>query len=372
MSTPHALTVATPSPVLTALARSLDAVTDCIAEGDVLQIAPLDLGTVSAGDVANVVTATERLVAAVQRSHALEDAVHELFEAMSSHLRLDYLSCEALYRVIDHTGASGGAVVLSGAGPADVVASVEFEIEGEPLAALMDAAALAPGPCQLDVPEEIVAVPFFGDSGCQGAVLLLGVRLDSEMRRLLALLARALGFAVSNAIAHAAVETQAAVDALTGCSNRRAGLDAVEQAARVASHGGPPVSLLMIDLDHFKGINDRYGHQVGDDVLCATGRTLSAATRDRDIVMRYGGEEFLVGIVGADEQTMTSIAKRIGDDIRALTVPDGSGGTVPLTTSIGIAAWARTDTPESMIARADRALYAAKAAGRDCCVIGRD
>jgi diguanylate cyclase (GGDEF)-like protein len=88
--------------------------------------------------------------------------------------------------------------------------------------------------------------------------------------------------------------------------------------------------------------------------------------------MRYGGEEFLVAITGADEQTLTAIAGRIGDDVRALTVPDGAGGTVALTTSVGIAAWEPTDTLDSMIARADRALYAAKAAGRDRCVFGRD
>jgi two-component system, cell cycle response regulator len=365
----HAEMVETRSPVLTVLARSLDAAADRIGEGDVLQIAPPDFGTAPAGDVADVVAAAGRLVAAVQRSHALEAAVHELFEAMSSHLRLDYLSCEALYRVIDHTGASGGAVVLIGDGPPDVVASVEFEVEDDRLAALMHSAAIAPGPCQMDVPERIVAVPFVGDSGPLGAVFLLGAELDSELRRLLALLARALGFAVSNAIAHAAVETQAAVDPLTGCSNRRAGLEALAQAARVAGHGGPTVSTLMIDLDHFKRINDSFGHQVGDDVLRATGATISATMRDRDIVMRYGGEEFLVAVAGADQQTVLAIAERISANIRALEISDGSGGTIALTTSVGIATWAPSDTLESMIARADRALYAAKAAGRDRCVL---
>ena len=185
------------------------------------------------------------------------------------------------------------------------------------------------------------------------------------MHRLLALLARALGFAVSNALAHAAAEVRAATDPLTGCKNRRAGLEELAQAARLAGHGGPTVGAMMIDLDHFKSINDRFGHQVGDDVLRAVGGTLSDALRGQDVVTRYGGEEFLAAVSSGDEQTMLAVAERVSNRIRALHVPDGSGGIVPLTASVGIAVWAATDSTESLIGRADRALYTAKAAGRD-------
>ena len=357
---------------LAALARSLDDVADRIAAGDRLAIAPLDIAGAPVGDdIVEIVSAADRLLAAVRRAYALEAAVHELFEALSSHLRLDYLSYEALYRLIDHTGAVGGAVVLAGDGPPDVVASVEWPIEGERLAAVMAGVPLGLGPCVLDDEPGIVAVPFVGDSGPLGAVLLLDLTLDPEVRRLLALLARALGFAVSNALAHAAAETQAFTDALTGCNNRRAGLEALAQAARVAAHGGPAVGAMMIDLDHFKQVNDRHGHQVGDDVLRAAGGAIAAGMRDRDIVMRYGGEEFLVAIADADECKLVALAERISHRIRALTVPDGAGGTVALTTSVGLSLWATTDTVESLIARADRALYAAKAAGRDRVVFER-
>jgi diguanylate cyclase (GGDEF)-like protein len=201
-------------------------------------------------------------------------------------------------------------------------------------------------------------------------VLLLGVRLDAEMRRLLALLARALGFAVSNALAHAAAEVQATTDPLTGCSNRRAGLEGLSQAVRVAAHAGAPVGAMMIDLDHFKQVNDRHGHQVGDEVLRATGRAISAGMRDRDMVTRYGGEEFLVTVSGASEDSLMGLAERIAERIRVLAVPDGAGGTVEMTTSVGVAVWTASDTADSLIARADHALYAAKKAGRDRVVLG--
>jgi diguanylate cyclase (GGDEF)-like protein len=190
------------------------------------------------------------------------------------------------------------------------------------------------------------------------------------MRRLLALLARALGFAVSNALAHATAEVQATTDPLTGCNNRRAGLEALTQALRLALHSGPSVGAMMIDLDHFKQINDQHGHQVGDEVLRVAGRAIAAGLRDHDIVTRYGGEEFLVTIAGADEDALMRLAGRIGDRIRALEIPDGAGGTVALTTSIGVTVCSPCDTAETLIARADRALYAAKTAGRDRVLLG--
>ena len=361
------------SAALAALARSLDDVADRIAAGEALEVGLLRAeGLPDDGDLAGFVAAADRLVAAVQRSHALEAAVHELFEAMSSHLRLDYLSCEALYRVMDHTQAAGGAVVLVGEGPPDVVASVELDLEGEELAAVTTAAIVSRCPVQLAPLGDgcpLVAIPFVGDAGPLGAVLLAGVLMDREMHRLLALLARALGFAVSNALAHAAAEVRAATDPLTGCKNRRAGLAALAQTARLAGHGGPGFGAMMIDLDHFKKINDRYGHQVGDDVLRAVGGTLTEALRDRDVVMRYGGEEFLAAVTGADEPTMLAVAERVSERIRALAVADGKGATVPLTTSVGLAVWSPADSTESLIGRADRALYTAKAEGRDRVVL---
>jgi diguanylate cyclase (GGDEF)-like protein len=212
----------------------------------------------------------------------------------------------------------------------------------------------------------IVAVPFDGDSGPLGAILLIGVQLNGEMRRMLALLARALGFAVSNALAHAAAETLAATDALTGCMNRRAGLEALAQALRVATHGGPAVGVMMIDLDHFKAVNDQHGHQVGDDVLHAAGEAIAHGMRAGDIVMRYGGEEFLVAIAAVDNSILRASAERVSDRIRGLSLADGKAGTVSVTASVGLALSTSADSIESLIASADRELYAAKAAGRNC------
>ena len=354
------------------LAAALDALADRLAAGDVLGLPDATPVEAIDGDLAELAAATQRLVAAVQRSHALEAAVHELFEALSSHLRLDYLSYEALYRVLDHTRAAGGAIVLAGHGAPDVVASVDFALADAELARLLGAALAEPGPVQLrtDAGVPVVAVPFTADSAPLGAVFLVALTLDVELRRLLALLARALGFAVSNAIAHAAAETQAATDALTGASNRRAGLETLEQAARVAAHGGPPVAVLMLDLDHFKRVNDVHGHPVGDEVLRAAADAIAGGLRGGDTVVRYGGEEFLVAVRGAEGPEPARLAERIAGRIRALAVPGAGGAVVRPTASIGVAAWTEGDDARSLVARADRALYAAKDAGRDRVVLG--
>jgi GGDEF domain-containing protein len=138
MSSTSAPSAGTSAAALAVLACALDDAADRILHGDVLRVEldalPRD------GATAAIADAADRLIAAVQRSHALEAAVHELFEALSSHLRIDYLGYEALYRVLDHTQATGGAVVLVGDGPPDVVAGVELELEDEQPAAVMGAA----------------------------------------------------------------------------------------------------------------------------------------------------------------------------------------------------------------------------------------
>ena len=133
------------------LAASLDTLADRLAAGDVLDLPVSTPIEAVDDDLAELAAATQRVVAAVQRSHALEAAVHELFEAMSSHLRLDYLGYEALYRVIDHTRATGGAIVLAGHHPLDVVASVDFALEDAELEGLVEQALRDPGPSQLAV-----------------------------------------------------------------------------------------------------------------------------------------------------------------------------------------------------------------------------
>jgi diguanylate cyclase (GGDEF)-like protein len=144
-------------------------------------------------------------------------------------------------------------------------------------------------------------------------------------------------------------------DGLTGVGNRRR-LD-----RDLAAHEGEgPTAVIMVDVDHFKQVNDKYGHQVGDRVLRAIGAVLAQQVRHDDIVYRYGGEEFCVLLPDATQTDARSIADRIVDAARAITLPDGSHVTV----SVGVAEGAASEVAGTLEV-ADRALYAAKSGGRD-------
>lgn len=153
----------------------------------------------------------------------------------------------------------------------------------------------------------------------------------------------------------------AATDALTGLPNRRA----AEAMIDTALQAGKPLALLSIDVDHFKDVNDAFGHEGGDAVLCSLARTLAAHLRSSDTVCRWGGEEFLVLLTGAEADEAVRIAGRLRRAVR-----DESGGWLaPVTVSIGIA-WARQgDATSDVVRRADAAMYRAKGAGRDRVVV---
>lgn len=150
----------------------------------------------------------------------------------------------------------------------------------------------------------------------------------------------------------------AQTDPLTGVLNRRAWREAVQ--SRLQARTG--LSVLFLDLDHFKHVNDALGHDAGDQVLRTCADVLREAVRDRDLVGRYGGEEFVVALSSTEAADAIAIATRIRDGlrVRAVGIPDR-----PLTLSIGIATRIGDEPLDALVQRADAALYAAKDAGRD-------
>ncbi len=154
-------------------------------------------------------------------------------------------------------------------------------------------------------------------------------------------------------------------DPLTGLANRRRLFD-VAEAWRDAGH---TMTALMIDLDHFKRINDRYGHEAGDVVLRAFADLLREHARDGDLGVRYGGEEFLWFAYGATRAELPRIGARLLDAARAMKVSLPDGTVVGVTISIGAAAMRDDETIDDLLRRADAALYAAKEGGRDRVVV---
>ena len=175
-----------------------------------------------------------------------------------------------------------------------------------------------------------------------------------------------LGLAMSNALTHGRLQDLAAMDPLTGIYNRRFGMGRLRDEFQKASRGQLPLAVVMLDLDHFKQINDTYGHLMGDRVLVEATQVLRGALREEDILIRYGGEEFLIVLPSADLNIGASTADRIRRLIEDMTITDDNYK-LKLTASMGVSAIPRafTENELQLIKAADDALYQAKAAGRN-------
>ncbi len=158
----------------------------------------------------------------------------------------------------------------------------------------------------------------------------------------------------------------ARLDMLTGVPNRRALMDALERMFAQAVRERQPLALLMVDIDRFKRVNDTYGHLAGDAVLAAVASCLGAGLRTQDILGRYGGEEFLVGLPGTDLAGAARLAERLRQSVQDMAVP-WAEQSLHVTVSIGVHAQvpAGTAMADAMIDAADQAMYAAKRAGRN-------
>ncbi|WP_455217446.1 GGDEF domain-containing protein [Kaarinaea lacus] len=158
---------------------------------------------------------------------------------------------------------------------------------------------------------------------------------------------------------------EASTDALTGFYNHEYILAKLKQAMTEDARAERPTSIMMADLDHFKKINDTHGHLVGDKVLVEVARRLSTAVRDFDSLGRYGGEEFLIVLKGTPLSTAITVAERIRTHIAAGPITM-HGLKVQVTISIGVGVIKPGEDVEDFIHRADKALYEAKSAGRNC------
>jgi diguanylate cyclase (GGDEF)-like protein len=152
--------------------------------------------------------------------------------------------------------------------------------------------------------------------------------------------------------------------------NRRAFLSALALERERTMRHAYAMSLLLLDVDHFKTINDKRGHATGDAVLSALARLLLAQARKVDIVGRWGGEEFVVVLSGADEEGARIAAERIRAAVEGMVVQDEWGGEVRATISIGACRMLPGESAERLIDRADQAMYQAKASGRNRVVVG--
>jgi two-component system, cell cycle response regulator len=199
--------------------------------------------------------------------------------------------------------------------------------------------------------------------------LVLGSRepqkFPEAVRQTLQVLANQLSVSLANAHAVSRLEEMATTDGLTGCLNKRAFLEEMEKRVRSAERFGRKLSLIITDIDHFKSVNDTYGHATGDVVIRELGHVLKRVKRETDIVARFGGEEFCVLCEETDTEGATQLAERarveLGD-----TVFNTELGELRVALSLGVATFPEHAThPHALFEAADKALYKAKNSGRN-------
>ena len=253
------------------------------------------------------------------------------------------------------------SVTLQEAAPDDCLA-VRF---GQPHHRAPDGDPLLP--CKLCSPLDpaVTCVPSLVGGEVIGSVLLeTPCSLEDDGRRRL-----------NDAVAHAApvlasmrnlrlAETRAATDALTGLANRRAAEETLKLMVASADRTTSCCAVALFDLDHFKQVNDTYGHEKGDQLLAAVGQVARSSVRASDFVARFGGEEFLLVLSNTDVEGALVVCDKLRRAIASVRI---TGMTEKATASFGVAAFPGDGaTPETLLRGADRALYAAKSAGRDC------
>jgi diguanylate cyclase (GGDEF)-like protein len=239
-------------------------------------------------------------------------------------------------------------------------------VEHQPLSFDADAPFLTPGEREIYTSgdtKSVLLVPLVIDKGCVGLINFYSRQAAAFPPRAIRIgqeLASQAALAIERARLHEALREQALTDGLTGLLNHRSILEALDAELSRARRDGNPLSVLMIDLDGFKQVNDQLGHLAGDDILRNVASILESTVREIDLVGRYGGDEFLLVLHGTTLPEAQEVAVRIWRRIER-GVHLASGGNAPIRLSIGIAAAPEHGvTRKELITTADAAMYMAK------------
>jgi diguanylate cyclase (GGDEF)-like protein len=308
----------------------------------------------------------------------VERSMRRLGEAVASNLDRDALLGIVVETAVDGVGAAGGRAAArtpDGTLSERVSSGRLMGLEAALGAAEQQAAATGEVAEVNEGPASALAHPLHGSDGgteVLGVVSVgrMGRTFTPADRELFSYLAAQAAVSLENVDLHETVQRQAVTDELTGLFNRgRFDELLAAEVERTRRFPDQSVSLVMLDIDNFKNVNDTYGHQVGDDVLREVARVLRETSREIDSPSRYGGEELAVVLPGTDIEGAFDMAERVRSGIERLSFPvagGGNGEVLKVTASFGAAAGSGDDAAASALIRAaDSALYEAKRGGKN-------
>ncbi len=360
-----------------------EVISDATYSGDWGRCSPEEchLDVDSEDDLGDAAASFNDLVTALASSRQVQHALSEHSRTLSEHLELSEFAEAALASFLTAGGADAGGFCVVREGDLEVAAAHRLDAEeltrnatvrstmssgralwvDVPAGLSIDAGALEFRPAAVGIlPITFRAVPV-------GVLVLAFARTPApDTTRLVEAFRTSTGVALNNALSHERFQRLAAVDPLTGAYNRRFGLARLHEEWARSVRSEVPLGLIGFDLDHFKTVNDTYGHLAGDRVLRDASNAARLVIREGDVLVRTGGEEFLVVLPGAGPDDVSAVAERIRRAIGAISVASGDS-LVRVTVSLGAASVPSTpaDTPDDLVALVDESLYEAKAAGRD-------
>ena len=269
----------------------------------------------------------------------LREAIGRLGDALAATHDPEQLRRVLVETAVEATGAVGGVF----AGPKNELVQV-----GSP-----------------DTGRERIEQPLLAGQISYGSMMLFADEFSDEDRMTAASLASQAVIALEAARLHRIVSNQALVDGLTGLANRRSCEETLNSELARSERFPGPIALVITDLDDFKEVNDRFGHQAGDVVLREFATLLREGVRDIDLAGRWGGEEFLLILPGTDLEGATHVADRVRRALAGRIVLSVDGEPIPVTASFGVAAYPEAPSASALFAAADAALYEAKRTGKN-------
>ncbi len=346
-------------------------------------IALRKIDIVSNDEIGVSAKAYNKMLKSLMQANEIEAVYTKFSKVMSENLDVEVLADKTLSLLVHSTNIDAGAIIISKKGEMKLIASKGI-LESETLLEHdVVCKSIAKGQAErIKVPKNIkidgVLTHFFPSEVFIEPIEFKGINLgvliaatganiaDEHTERLLELFSRSIGLAINNAMTHSKFQHLAAIDGLTEIYNRRFGMDRLKEDFSRAIRDSANLSVAMVDIDHFKKVNDTYGHLVGDKAIILTTSIIKSSLRDGDIVIRYGGEEFLIILHGANSEDAMTVCERIRHKVSDSILKEGDQQ-IHLSVSIGISSYPEQSVSKEveLIDMADQALYHAKNNGRN-------
>lgn len=321
------------------------------------------------------------LLDTLARSQYVEFATSAVTKALAEHLVFEELAQTCLLNYIEFSNANAGVLFVVRDGKLEIGASKGLKVDLAQITQALQPAMESREIKSIDIPEdlyvdaiiasfrprEVIAVPnWLGGTPLGVIVLAYSTSVPTETKALLAGFQSATAVALNNALTHERFQLLAAVDPLTGAYNRRFGIARLNEEISRSIRTSTPIGFVSFDIDHFKKVNDTYGHLAGDQVLCEITKVARSTLRDGDVLVRMGGEEFLILLPGAGDVDVKSVAERIRRTVE-LTVVGVTEAEIRVTVSLGGLSYFGFEgrSSEDILNEVDLCMYDSKRSGRN-------